>query len=101
MLFTENLPIKNSPNGILLYTKVTPNASKNRMGKILDGHLKIYVVALPENGQANKLVIELLSEWLKISKTNISIVQGLTSPLKVINIAGDRDFIVQNLKIVL
>ncbi len=101
MLFTEELPIKFSEDGVLLYIKATPNASRNRIGKVLDGHLKIYVTALPENGQANKVVIELLSEQLRINRNNISIIQGLTNQYKVVSIIGDKEMIVQNLKIII
>lgn len=101
MLFTSELPIKISDQGILLYIKVTPNASRNKIGKVLDGNLKIYVTALPENGQANKLVIELLAESLRMSKNNISITQGFSSQYKVVNILGDKDAIIQNLQIII
>ena len=101
MLFTEELPIKFSEDGVLLYIKATPNASRNRIGKVLDGQLKIYVTALPENGQANKVVIELLSEQLRINRNSISIIQGLTNQYKVVSIMGDKEMIVQNLKIII
>ena len=101
MLFTEDLPIKISDQGVLLYIKVTPNASSCKIGKILDGNLKIYVTALPENGQANKVVIELLAERLRISRNSISIVQGFISQYKVVNIMGDKDAIIQNLQIII
>ena len=101
MLFVENLPIKIFDQGVLLFAKVTPNASRNKIGKILDGNLKIYVTALPENGQANKVAIELLAEHLKMNRNFISITHGLTSQYKTVTIAGNKDVIVKNLQIIL
>ena len=101
MLFVETLPIKICDNEVLLQTKVTPKASSNRIGKILQNALKIYVTAAPESGQANKAVIELLAKGLGISKTSITIKQGLTQQNKLISIAGDKDMIVKRLQLLL
>ncbi len=101
MLSANDLPIKFFPQGVLLHIKVTPNASITRIGKILDGNLKIYVTSLPENGQANKVVIKLLSERLSIGRNNISISQGVTSQYKVVSIIGDKDIIVKALQIII
>jgi uncharacterized protein len=101
MLFTEQLPIKIHDGLILLYIKVTPNASNIRVGSILNNHLKIYVTALAKNGQANKFVINLLAEKLKVSKNNISITQGLTTPNKIVSITGNADIIIKKLKIII
>jgi len=99
MLFSEHLPIKILDEKLLLYIKVTPKASGDKIGKVLDGMLKIYVRAVPENGQANKAVIELLSNSLKIAKSNISIDSGFTSNKKIVGLAGDRDDIIKRLQI--
>ena len=101
MLFSENLPIKIENNHILLYVKVTPKASKNKIGQVFNNNLKIYVTNLAEAGQANKAVIELLSDSLKINKSNILIVQGLTSSTKIIRLSGDIEQIIKYLKIVI
>ena len=101
MLFSEFLPIKLVDNKVLLSVKITPKASTNKIGTIFNNSLKIYVTAAAEAGQANKAVIELLSERLKISKSNINIAQGLTSPNKVIAINGDVENIVNSLKIII
>jgi uncharacterized protein (TIGR00251 family) len=101
MLFNEDLPIKLTEQGVLLYVKATPNASSNKIGKIIDHHLKIFVTSSPENGQANKHIIKLLSEQLRISKNLISIIQGLTAQNKVILIKEDKELVVKSLKVIL
>ncbi len=42
----------------------------------------------PEGGKANQKVVELLSKALKIPKSNIEIVRGETSRIKLIRIEG-------------
>jgi uncharacterized protein YggU (UPF0235/DUF167 family) len=101
MLFVQDLPIKISSDGLGLCVKVTQKASLNRIGQVLDGYLKIYVKALPEDGQANKAVIELLAHELKISKSSISIVSGFTVNKKLINFSGNNDEIMKRLQIVI
>jgi uncharacterized protein (TIGR00251 family) len=99
MLFVEQLPIKILAEEILLYIKVTPNAAKTRIGKVFNNSLKIYVTAVAESGQANKVVIELLADRLKISKNKIIITHGLTEQHKTISLTGDKDHLIEYLKI--
>ena len=101
MLFIQDLPIKIYDDKILLYIKVTPKASNNRIGKILDKALKIYVTAVPENGQANRAVIELLSKNLRVSKSNISIENGFTGQKKTVSLFGNRESMIKYLQIMI
>lgn len=88
------LPFKAiSPQCIHLYIKVTPKASKARLGEIqADASfqnqflLKVYVTAPPEDGKANKAVIELLSKKFHIAKSLFTLVSGHTDRIKVIKI---------------
>jgi len=101
MLFVEDLPIKILADKILLNVKVTPKAAQNRIGAVFNNALKIYVTAVAENGQANKFVLNLLAEKLKISKNNLRIEHGMTTQNKVISISGDLDFIIKNLQMII
>lgn len=101
MLFVQDLPIKIIEDELLLYIKVTPSSSKDRIGKIFDGYLKIYVIAVAEDGQANKAVIKLLATELKISISNIFIKSGFTSNKKQVRLIGDRNSLIKRLQIVI
>ncbi len=88
-----DLPFRQTEKGIELWLKVTPKASKNRIGDIGIGprsqlFLKVYVTAAPENNQANKAVIDLISEKLGIAKSQLTLISGLTSREKTILITG-------------
>ena len=83
-------------NGILLYIRLTPNASSADvkgcyLGADGNEYLKISVVSVPEKGKANKELIALLAKKLKISKTKISIVSGETERYKKLLIQQDDD----------
>lgn len=98
MLFLEDLPIKHKEDKLLLFVKATPNASKNKIGKVFNKSLKIYITAAAEAGQANKAIIELLSDKLNISKNNITLKQGITGSNKIIELSGNKDYIINSLK---
>jgi uncharacterized protein (TIGR00251 family) len=68
--------------------KVVPQSGKQKI--ILDktGSLKCYLNSPPEDGKANRELIKLFSEALKIPQREIEIVQGLTSRSKVLDIPG-------------
>lgn len=98
MLFTELLPITALKDRVLLNVKVTPKASKDRVGEILNNALKIYTKEVAEDGKANKAVINILADRLDIKKSDISIEKGFTSQNKLICIYGNPDEIIKRLK---
>jgi len=51
-----------------------------------DGTWKIKVAAAPEKGQANRALLEFLSEHLNVAKSRIRIMSGETSQLKRIRV---------------
>lgn len=54
---------------------------------MLDEHEFIVKFNAPrEKGKANEKLIEILSEYFKISKSQIKIVSGFTSSNKIVNI---------------
>lgn len=77
--------------------KLTPGAKKNEIGDweedlFGDKTLKVYVTTIPENGKANKSMIDLLSKTWKIPKTSISIIRGATSRVKILEIPKETTF---------
>jgi uncharacterized protein YggU (UPF0235/DUF167 family) len=71
--------------------RLTPRASSNRIGETLetlDGAsvLTVYVTEIPENGKANKALIQLLAREYKIPVSKIQIVRGHKGREKMIRI---------------
>lgn len=69
-----------------LEIRVTPKASANRIKVEEDGTIRVYVTTAPEDGKANKKVIELLAKEYGIAKSRISIIKGETSRNKTVAI---------------
>ena len=70
-----------------LKVKVKAKAKHDCVERSGDGSYKVWVKAAPENGKANRAVIGVLSEYLNISRSKISILTGQTSGDKVIDIS--------------
>ncbi len=72
-----------------LSLKVIPKSSRNRVVGWVGERLKVQVTAPPERGKANDAVVELLAEALGLSKKQVRIVAGETSPLKTVEVDGE------------
>jgi uncharacterized protein len=70
--------------------KVIPKSSKDRVVGWVGDRLKVQVTAPPERGKANDAVIEVLAGALGLPRSCVRIVAGETSPLKTVEIDGDR-----------
>lgn len=71
--------------------RVTPKASANRIKVETDeggqSVIRVYVACVPEDGKANKAVIDLLAKELKIPKSSLAVIRGETSREKVISVS--------------
>lgn len=70
--------------GICIKLRVIPKSSQNRIDGVREDALIVRVNSVPENGAANKDVINLLSKRLKTPKSNFEIISGAKSKNKVV-----------------
>jgi uncharacterized protein (TIGR00251 family) len=82
------LDIATTNSGFILSIRTHPGSSKNRIIGEYGGRLKLAVTAAPEKGKANKAVIELLAETLRIHESSIHIISGESSRDKRLLIKG-------------
>ena len=68
---------------------VTPNAKRASVGGTHDGALRVAVTAAPEDGKANKAVIQAIADALKIKKSGVDVISGHSSRRKVIACSCD------------
>jgi uncharacterized protein (TIGR00251 family) len=66
--------------------RVKTNARKDEVKQIDEKHFQVSVNASPVDGKANEKLIELLAEHFGRSKRSITILHGLASRNKVIEI---------------
>jgi hypothetical protein len=69
-----------------IYLKVITRSSQRKLEKISEGDYKAWVKAVPEKGQANQEIIEILADYFKVAKNLIKIVGGKTSSKKIVDI---------------
>ena len=67
---------------VFIDIKVFPQAGRQKLVVDKSGILKCFIVAAPEDGKANKEVIEFIAKLIGIKKQDIEIVSGLTSRKK-------------------
>jgi uncharacterized protein (TIGR00251 family) len=82
--------ITDAESGVAFPVRVIPRASRNEIEGVTGNALKVRVTAPPVEGAANKALIELLAERLKVRKSQIEIVAGQTSQKKMISVVGLR-----------
>ncbi|MDC0946302.1 DUF167 domain-containing protein [Nitrospinaceae bacterium] len=65
-----------------------PRSSKNEVTGVYNDALKIRLTSPPVDNKANKACMSFSAKWLGISPSKISIVQGLSSKNKIIEVNG-------------
>lgn len=80
--------LKAHREGTLLSVKVIPRASRNEIGEVLGGELKIKITAPPVDSAANRALIEFLAETLSCPKSAVILLRGETSRHKTLLLKG-------------
>ena len=66
--------------------RVIPRAKQNKIDVDNDGTYRIHITAAPVDNAANVAVIKMLAEHFDVPKSQIKIVRGDTSRIKVVEI---------------
>src|SRR4051794_3359247 len=81
------------PAAIVLTVRLTPKAARDSVdgvGALSDGRAVALarVRAVPDKGQANRALVELLAKTLRVPKSDVEVIAGQTARLKQVRIAG-------------
>ncbi|KAK4124577.1 hypothetical protein N657DRAFT_571995 [Parathielavia appendiculata] len=81
---------KSAQNTLYMLCNVKPGASKNREGiaSVSKEAVEICVAVQARKGEANKAVMEILSEALDLPRSGLRIVHGLKSRTKTVSAVG-------------
>jgi uncharacterized protein (TIGR00251 family) len=71
--------IQRNPEAVLLHVRVQPKARANAVKGWHGAALRVSVTAAPEDGKANRAVIDLLAETFDIAPSTINLVRGAAS----------------------
>lgn len=74
---------------MIVKVKVIPKSKKEAVLKE-GGFLKVYVNVPPQQGKANKRLIEILAEYYKVKKGKIRIRKGEYHREKIVEISEDK-----------
>ncbi len=72
--------------GVLIRVRVTPNAKRARVTKVAETSFEVKVDARAEDGRANRRLLEILSEHFDVPKSKVSIVSGVRSRDKLLDV---------------
>src|SRR5438132_46818 len=82
------IQISDHAEGCVLSVRAQPGARRNAIVGEQGGSLKIAVTAPPDQGRANKALVEVLCQSLKLKKSQIELLSGQTSREKKFLVRG-------------
>ena len=84
----ESLRTESGEGWILIHVRVQPRSSSQGAAGLVDGALKIRLMAPPVEGKANQALQRFLSKSLRIPKGQVEIVAGEKARLKRVRLHG-------------
>lgn len=69
-----------------LKVKIIAGSRQRKIEELSDGSLKVHLTAVREKGKANEQLVELLSKYYKVSKSQVEITKGHFGGHKIIEI---------------
>lgn len=80
--------IREHAGSVTVDVLVQPRASREKIGPVHDGRLKVSVTSPPVDGEANAAVIDLFSNQLGVARGAIEVIAGASSRRKTLRITG-------------
>lgn len=93
----SELDVREHPNSVRFSVRVQPRAARSGMAGIYGRSLRVRISAPPVDGAANEALIELLAERLGVPRRDVSIVGGVASRSKVVEVRGVSAELVRSL----
>lgn len=82
-----------APGGIDIFIRLTPGARRDALGASMQVGdrtcLQAHVRAIPEDGKANRALIDLLSGELGVPPSTLSLASGQSSRLKTVRLQAE------------
>ncbi len=70
--------------------RVKPGAREEKVSRELDGSLLVSVRARAQEGKANEAVVKAVAKALRVPKSSVRIVSGLSSRTKTLEVPGSE-----------
>ena len=65
-----------------------PRAQQEKVEKIDAENYKVFVKEPPVQGRANQAILQALAKYFKVPKSNVRLVVGHTSRIKIVDVIG-------------
>jgi uncharacterized protein (TIGR00251 family) len=88
MAEADELRLREAPGVVAFDVRIAPRASREGMGPVHGGRLKVSVTAAPVDGAANDALIALLAHALHVPKGALRITRGEHGRMKTVEVAG-------------
>ena len=82
------IPVRDTATGATFQVKVHPRARKSAITGVIGDALKLALTSPPLEGRANEACIAFLAEFLKVTRSSVTIAAGETSRRKLVRVAG-------------
>jgi uncharacterized protein (TIGR00251 family) len=82
------LDLQQHTHGVIVAVRASAGVRRNAILGVREGELRVAVTAAPEKGNANRAIVAVLSEALRIPKSAIQLISGETSQRKRFVITG-------------
>lgn len=86
----DELDLVEVEGGVRLRLRVKAGGRRNALLGTHAGALKLSVTTAPEKGKANRAVLSLLAERLRVPASSLELIAGTASPDKVVLLPLDR-----------
>ena len=87
------MPVTQAVKGVRLAIRLTPRASREGVDGVEEGpdgrRLQLRLNAPPVDGAANAALVAFLAKALRLRKSDVAIVSGEKSRLKLLELSGD------------
>jgi uncharacterized protein len=91
------LDVRERANGVRIAVRVQPRAPRSMVAGVHDGALRVRLAAPPVDGAANDELVRLLAGWLGVARRDVSIVGGMASRSKLVEVRGVSVEVVRSL----
>jgi len=92
------MEVQKTKEGIRFKVKVQPKSSSNEFAGLYHDALKIKLTAQPSEGKANKALIDFLADWFGVKKSQVEIVSGQLSNIKIIKVIGEGSNLMKRIR---